>query len=111
MMNMLRITVWEGYILLFSLVGIIALRLWTGRIRTQGLLEGRTRSGSRFLSASRVQLLVVTLATSIQYLHQLWQNPHSLPDVPRNWLVAFGASHVLYLGNKFHGKRTAAFHI
>jgi hypothetical protein len=83
----------------------------TGHIRTRGLIAGRTRKGSSFLSAGRVQLLLVTLAAAIAYLSQVLQNRQSLPDVPREWLLLFGGSQVLYLGSKFHGKRSQRFHI
>jgi hypothetical protein len=56
-----------------------------------------------------VQLLLVTLAAAIEYLTQVLQNRQSLPDVPREWLLLFGGSQVLYLGSKFHGKRSQRF--
>jgi hypothetical protein len=111
MVNILRIAVWEGWLFLFALLAIVALRILTGGIGTRGLIEGRTPSGSRFVSAGRVQLLIVTLAAAAQYLTQVIENPQRLPEVPREWLLLFSGSQVLYLGSKFHGKRSQRFHI
>jgi hypothetical protein len=111
MVNILRIAVAEGYIFLFALLAIIALRLLTGDIRTRGLIQGRTATGSRFVSAGRVQLLIATLAAAAQYLTQASQSQQKLPEVPREWLLLLGGSQVLYLGTKFHGKRSRRFHI
>jgi len=111
MVNILKIAIWEGYIFLFALLGIVALRVLTGNIRTRGLIEGRTAKGSAFVSAGRVQLLIATLAAAAAYLSQVMQNQQRLPDVPREWLLLFGGSQVLYLGSKFHGKRSQRFHI
>jgi len=111
MVDILKIAVWEGYIFLFALLAIIALRILTGDIRTKGLIEGRTSQGSPFVSAGRVQLLIATLAAALAYLTQVMQNQQRFPDVPREWLLLFGGSQVLYLGSKFHGKRSQRFHI
>ncbi len=102
---------WEGLVFLFTLLGIVVVRILTGGLRTQGLIEGTTAGGSRFVSAGRVQLLIVSLVAAVQYLTQVWQNPHSFPEVPPNWLLFFGGSQVLYLGSKFHGKRNKRFDV
>jgi len=106
-----KLVTWEGLILLFVVFGSVLVRILTGAIRTRGLIEGATPSGSRFISAGRVQLLIVTLVSALQYLAPMWHNPQTLPDVPRNWLLFLGGSQVLYLGSKFHGKRSRRFHI
>jgi hypothetical protein len=102
---------WEGLVFLFTLLGIVVVRILTGGLRTQGLIEGTTAGGSRFVSAGRVQLLLVSLVTAAQYLAQVWQNPQGFPEVPQNWLLFFGGSQMLYLGSKFHGKRNRRFHV
>ena len=109
MVNIVKIAIWEGYIFLFALLGIVVLRVLTGSIRTRGLIAGRTGKGSVFVSAGRVQLLITTLAAAAAYLSQALQNQQKLPDVPREWLLLFGGSQVLYLGSKFHGKRSQRF--
>src|SRR6266404_5875774 len=102
---------WEGLAFLFALIGIVAIRVLTGGLRTRGLIAGTTASGSHFVSAGRVQLLIVNLATAAKYLTQVWASPQRLPEIPQNWLLFFGGSQVLYLGNKFHGKRKQRFHV
>jgi len=106
-----RLITWVGLAFLLVLFGSVAVRLLTGGLRTRGLIAGRTAAGSRFVSAGRVQLLIVTLVAATQYLTKVWQNPSTFPEVPQNWLLLFGASQVLYLGTKFHGKRSRRFHI
>ena len=102
---------WEGLAFLFVLLGIVAIRVLTGGLRTRGLIAGTTSGGSRFISAGRVQLLIVSLVTAAQYLSQVWASPQRLPEVPQNWLLFFGGSHMLYLGSKFNGKRNHRFHV
>lgn len=102
---------WEGLAFLFALLGIAAIRVLTGGLRTRGLIAGTTASGSRFVSAGRVQLLIATLVTAAQYVTQVWATPQRLPETPRNWLLFFGGSQMLYLGSKFNGKRNNRFHV
>ena len=102
---------WVGLAFLFVLFGSVVVRLLTGGVRTRGLIAGSTAAGSQFVSAGRVQLLIVTMAAATQYLTKVWQNPTTFPEVPQNWLLLFGGSQVLYLGTKFHGKRSRRFHI
>lgn len=106
-----ELVAWEGLAFLFVLSAIVAVRILTGSLRTRGLIAGTTASGSQFVSASRVQLLIVTLVAAVQYVTQVWQSPGTFPDIPQNWLLFFGGSHVLYLGSKFHGKRNQRFHV
>lgn len=111
MPDIVQIATWEAQCLLIALFVIVLLRLLTGELRTRGLIEGTTAGGLRFVSAGRVQLLIATLVVAVQYASQAWQSPQRLPDVPQNWLLLLGGSHVLYLGSKFHGKRNRRFHI
>jgi hypothetical protein len=105
------IIMWEGLIFLFALLAVVGVRILTGGLRTRALIEGTTAGGSRFMSAGRVQLLIVSLVTAAQYLAQVWQDPQTFPDIPQSWLLLLGGSHVLYLGSKFHGKRNRRFHV
>ena len=111
MSDIVRIGTLEGFAFLLILLGINVLRVLTGRIRTRGLIEGTTARGSRFVSAGRVQLLITTMAAAGQYLGQVWSDPHRLPEIPTNWLLLVGGSHVLYLGSKLHGRRSHHFDI
>lgn len=106
-----NIAVWMGCVVLLALTGIIAVGVWTGRVRTQGLFEGSSASGARFVSAARVQLFLVTFALAAYYVAQVGARARRLPDVPWEWLVLLACSHALYLGIKLHGKRSGSFHI
>jgi hypothetical protein len=109
--DLINLLIWEGLAFLLVLFGSVAVRVMTGGLRTRGLIEGTTVRGSRFVSAGRVQLLIVSVLAAVQYLTQVWDSPQKLPDIPQNWLLFFGGSQVLYLGSKFHGKRNDRFHI
>jgi hypothetical protein len=106
-----EVVAWEGLIFLLALSGVVLVRTLVGSVRTQGLIAGTSAAGSRFVSSGRVQLLIVSLVTAVQYLAQVWQNPHRFPEIPQNSLLLFGGSQVLYLGSKFHGKRNQRFHV
>ena len=84
MPDIVKIATWVGFAFLFALVGVVALRLLTGAIRTRGLIEGTNRAGSRFVSAARVQLLIMTIAAAAQYLGQLSGDPQRLPKSPES---------------------------
>ena len=111
MLDLTNLLTWEGLAFLLILFGTVVVRVLTGDLRTRGLIEGTTARGARFVSAGRVQLLIVSVVAAVQYLTQVWDSPHRLPDIPQNWLLFFGGSQVLYLGSKFHGKRNNRFHI
>ena len=102
---------WEGLGFLFALFAIVIMRILTGDLATRGLIAGVTFRGSSFVSAGRVQLLIVSMVAAVQYLSQVWDNPQSFPDIPQNWLLLFAGSQVLYLGAKFHGRRNGSFFI
>ena len=106
-----EIIAWEGLIFLSALFGVLAVRILLGSLRTRGLIAGTTAAGSRFVSAGRVQLLIVSLAAAAQYLTQVWQNPQQFPELSQNWLLLFGGSQVLYLGSKLNGKRNKRFNV
>ncbi len=111
MPDLTQVIVWEGEAFLLAVFGVVALRILTGGIRTRGLIEGTTAAGSRFVSASRVQLLIATLVAAGQYLTQVVEHPQKFPEISQNWLLLLGGSQVLYLGSKFHGKRNKRFHV
>jgi len=97
-----QLIVWEALIFLFALFGIVVIQILTGAINARGLLEGTTSGGTRFKSTGRVQLLIATIVTAVQYLSQVVDNSQKFPDIPQNWLLLFGSSQVIYLGSKFH---------
>lgn len=87
---------------LFTLAGIIAVRLLTGSINTTGLLRSKSPQRDESISPARVQLLIFTLVTAGSYLTQVLtlRGTLQLPDVPQNTLIALGGSNGLYLGTK-----------
>jgi len=100
-----RILAWEGLGFLFLLFGATALQLFRMPAVGKGLLEGRTRSGRRFASPGRVQLLIATVVAAFLYVSQVIKDPSGFPDFPANWLLLFGASHMVYLGGKYFSLR------
>ena len=99
----------SGIVVLLCLAGAVALNILLGSISTRGLVTGHTSRGAAFLSASRFQLLAVTLAAAFDYVRQVWQDPHTLPEISSALLLTFGGSQVLYLSTKFRGKRNQRF--
>lgn len=91
---------------MFSLLTILAVivgyRLLTGRIITKGLLlDKQDKSGGKF-SPGRLQLLMATILVAIYFVTQVLQTK-KLPELPREFLLALGGSHLLYLGGKTYG--------
>jgi hypothetical protein len=85
-----------------AMAATVLARLLTGGINTRGLLHGRRRDGTSYLSAERVQLLIFTVWAALSYLLTAAGNRGSgrLPDVPTTTLAALGVSHAVYLGGK-----------
>lgn len=52
------------------------------------------------MSPGRVQLLVLTIMTALQYLLATIHDPSHLPAPPSNLVTALGGSQALYLGAK-----------
>jgi hypothetical protein len=89
--------------LLIALIAIITYRLLTNQINTKGLLFDKT-SGRNF-SPGRLQMLVVTIAIAFYYLLKVMERKGTgtLPDMPNEFLMALGGSHVIYLTGKLYG--------
>ncbi len=85
-----------------ALAAIVAIKLLTRTINTQGLLYGRTAQGKLYFSPERVQLLLFTIWTALSYLLQAIQTRRSgkLPDIPPLTLALLTGSQMLYLGGK-----------
>jgi len=88
---------YEMFFVLAGLAGIVAYRLLTRQINTDGLL--RDKVGGRAVSPGRLQLLVVTLFVAVYFVADVLQT-EKMPDLPREYLLALGGSHLLYLGGK-----------
>ena len=97
---------WTVLLAIGGLTVTVAIKLLTGEINTSYLLYGTRRDGTKYFSPERVQLLVMTIATAIQYLTNAAQNTSgTMPAPSRGMLELLGTSNVLYLG----GKGWAAF--
>jgi hypothetical protein len=100
-MNTLSTVVrYEVFFVLTALAVIIAYRLLTRQINTNGLL--RDKVGGRAISPGRLQLLIVTLLIATYYVAQVFQT-QKLPNMPQEYLLALGGSHIFYLGGKVYG--------
>jgi hypothetical protein len=91
----------EVVILLAGLGLLVGYRLLTGQISTADLFESKELGG---LSATRVQMLLVSLAGAAAYmaltLETMRRATPDLPAVPGLLLLLLGGSHVTYLGRK-----------
>ena len=91
---------YEVFFVLTALAVIIAYRLLTRQINTNGLL--RDKVGGRAISPGRLQLLIVTLLIATYYVAHVIQT-QELPNIPQQYLLALGGSHIFYLGGKAYG--------
>jgi hypothetical protein len=103
---------WEVQIFILALVGLIAIKLLTGEINTDGLLFGRIsgrptkNNQNQYFSPERVQLLFFTIAAGFYYLQLVLNNPSSgtLPDIPQILPVTVGGSNAIYLAGKAYAR-------
>jgi hypothetical protein len=99
MSTLLTFVRYEMFFMLGGLILIIGFRMVTGRINTAGLLRDKI---SRKMSAGRLQMLIATLIIAVYYVVMVLQTKE-LPALPREYLLALGGSHLLYLGGKTYG--------
>jgi hypothetical protein len=52
------------------------------------------------VSPGRIQLLVITVLTALQYLLTTIHNPSHLPSIPSNLITVLGGSQLVYLSSK-----------
>ena len=95
-----KLIYWETVLFLFGLLTLVASSLLTGRINSQGLLQGTKGDRTTYFSPERVQLLLVTLGSAFQYILSVWKHPTSFPPVDASWLAILGGSNFVYLGGK-----------
>ncbi len=86
---------WE-FTLLIALFAIISLwkLFWSARF------AGILRSSDGTPSPGRIQLLVLTVLTALQYLLATIHDPSHMPSLPSNLVTALGGSQIVYLGSK-----------
>ena len=91
-----------GYELLgfvYVLAAVVLFQLLTGRINLKGLIFAKDGSGQ--VSAARVQLLAITIATCIRYVGDVATTTQpALPDVDKSWLYLMGGSSGIYMARK-----------
>lgn len=96
------VVTYEVLLFLGILAFVIFYQLLTGKINTRRLLfsKGRARDGAAGFSPSRVQLLIVTVASAIFILSEVLSDPGGFPEVP-TWIIAvLVGSEAIYLGRK-----------
>jgi hypothetical protein len=86
---------WELIILITSFGVITLFRLFKS-VSLAGLL----RSSEGTVSPGRIQLLVITVLTALQYLLTTIHNPSHLPSIPSNLITVLGGSQLVYLSSK-----------
>ena len=99
MNTLMTITRYEIGCLLAALIAVVAFQMFSGRIKTAGLLSERTVNGVLGVSPARVQLLLFTLGFAFYLLSQIL-NLRQFPTIDTKWLVILGGSHSIYLGGK-----------
>ena len=96
--TLLTITQFEFKILLYGLALVIAYKMLTKRINTEGLLLNKDTG--RF-SPARLQLLLLTLIGSGTYLAMSTvPDSTSLPEPDELFVLMVGGSNFYYLGSK-----------
>lgn len=86
---------WELILLITSFGAVTIVKLFM-----TGKLAGLLRSSDGTFSAGRVQLLMLTVLTALQYLLTTIHDPSHLPTIPTGLVAALGGSQLLYLGSK-----------
>ena len=86
---------WE-LILLIPSLGVVT--IW--RLIKSGSLAGLLRSTDGTLSPGRIQLLMLTVLTALQYVVTVIHDPSHMPSIPSNLVTALGGSQLVYLGAK-----------
>ena len=95
--QLLSISAKAAVLLLLAMAAAVLYRLFTGGIRTRGLLLDTEGAGH---SPARLQLLIFTIVGAMQYLAMVVKDPTRLPDPPQELLLLMGGSHALFMGSK-----------
>ena len=86
---------WE-FIFLVVGFGVVTI----GKLLQTSSFRGLLRASDGSLSAGRIQLLVLTVMTAMQYLLNTMHDPTHLPAIPAGLVLALGGSQAVYLGAK-----------
>lgn len=96
------------FVFLAALASVVAVQLVRGRISLRGLLSTKERAdaqaptGTRNLSPSRIQLLLVTAGVAGYVLVEALRDPGQLAPIPLAVPLLLAASHAAYLARKFN---------
>ena len=95
---------YELFFVLLALAAIVGYRMITQQINVTGLLMDKT--SGRVISPARVQMLIVSISLAAYYLTMVFETADKgrLPELPNEYLAAFGASHGVYLLEKLFGR-------
>jgi len=86
---------WEMIVLV---AGFGVVTLW--KLFQSASFAGLIRSSDGTISPARIQMLVLTVLTALQYLLATIKDPSHLPAVPQGLVMGIGGSQALYLGAK-----------
>lgn len=89
---------WEMFALSAAFALVVGWKLFQS-----GSLAGLLRSGDGTFSPGRVQLLMLTVLTALQYILAVIHDPSHLPAIPMALVAATGGSQTVYLGAKAWG--------
>ena len=95
---------WELILVLIALAAIVAYRMITQQINVTGLLMDKT--GGRIISPGRIQMLMASIGMAAYYLMLVFESKDKgrLPELPNEYLAAFGASQSIFLLGKLYGR-------
>jgi len=83
----------------YALLFLVATKLLNSTINLQGLFADKL--GSSRVRPERVQLLITTIAMSVQYLHGSLVSPDgATPKIEPGWFYLLGGSNTVYLIRK-----------
>ncbi len=95
MHTLVNVARWEAIILIAAFG---AITLW--KLFQSVSFAGLIRSSDGTISPARIQLLVLTVLTALQYLLTTIRDPSHLPAIPTGLVMGIGGSQALYLGAK-----------
>jgi hypothetical protein len=87
---------YEMFFVFAALAFIVGYRMLSGHINTKGLLLDKV---TKEFSPGRLQMLIVTSFVAIYFVMQVLEM-EKMPQLPQEFILALGGSHILYLGGK-----------
>ena len=90
---------YEFGILLAAFAGVLVYKFLSGAITMRGLINERTKGRLGGISASRMQLLLFTVAMAFYILSQVIET-RAFPEIETKWVLMLAGSHSVFLGAK-----------